>query len=196
MDSRGNLYEEIGSEMLKNLETEGVIKKASVEGLVPLMPSEAESAKSMLLAERLAFYNKKIAETVLITPEQLEGKTMEEKLQIDDLSQTILTEPLTRNEREEMKKLSLDAYGKQGAWQKMLNKGELRPGTAYTNAGDQVNVKKLHHFTVNEIKLTMQKVITEREEAAKVAAAKRENERQAQQEAELKAKEATSEQKA
>lgn len=121
---------------------------------------------------------------------------MEETLQIDDLSQNILTEPLTRNEREEMQKLSTDAYGKPSVWQKMLRKGELRPAKTYTSAGDPIDVKRLHHFTVNEIKLTMQKIVTDREEAAKVAAAKREEERKAQQEAELKAKEAASEQKA
>lgn len=96
-----------------------------------------------------------------------------------------LTEPLTRKEREEMNELSTQAYGKRLQWQKMLRKGELRPETAQTSGGDSIAVRRLHHFTVNEIKLTMQKILVERAEAAAKAEAERIEKEKAQQAKEL-----------
>lgn len=96
-----------------------------------------------------------------------------------------LMEPLTRKEREEMNTLSTQAYGKRLHWQKMLRKGELRPETAQTSGGESIAVRRLHHFTVNEIKLTMQKILTERAEAAAKAETERLEREKVQQAKEL-----------
>lgn len=100
-------------------------------------------------------------------------------------TQEPLLEPLTRKEREEMHALSTAAYGKRLQWQKMLRKGEYKPESTYTSNGDALQVRRLHHFTVNEIRVTMQKVLKEREEAANKAAAERAEKEKAQQAAEL-----------
>jgi len=176
MDNRGNLYErEENSQLLRDLEKEGVIKNVSeVDGLVPLTPDEAALAKTQSVEDRLEVYRKKLG-TLLDDGE-------------------VLTEPLTREEREAMNALSTEVYGKKLAWQKMLRKGEYRPTTIQTSHGDALPIKQLHRFTVNEIRLTMKKILAEREEAAKVAEAKRAEERAKQQAAELAAKGTTDEQ--
>ena len=95
-----------------------------------------------------------------------------------------IVEPLTRNEREDLKKLSQEAYGKPLQWQKLLKKGEMRPEVIQTSSGNSIQAKRLHYFTLNEIKLTMKKILVDREEAAKKAEAERSEKRQAQQDAE------------
>lgn len=82
--------------------------------------------------------------------------------QAPEVDENPLLEPLTRQEREEMKELSAKAYGKSGQWQKMLRKGELRPGTWRANSGKLMEGKILHNFTVNEIKKTMEKILADR----------------------------------
>jgi len=159
MDSRGNLYEE-SSGILKDMEKQGVIKNVSeVPDLVPLTDKEAGDAKNMSTEERLKLYEQKLAE----------------------LQEETLTEPLTRAEREMMNALSLQAYGKRLEWQKMLRKGELRPETIQTSSGDGIAGKRLHYFTVDQIRLTMKKILADREEAARKSEAERLEREKAQQ---------------
>lgn len=81
-----------------------------------------------------------------------------------------LVAPLTRNEREDMNALSTEAYGKRLEWQKLLRKGELRPGRIVPNSGKGfLDIKRLHHFTVNEVKLKMEKILTDCAEAREAA---------------------------
>lgn len=79
--------------------------------------------------------------------------------------------PLTRAEREAMHELSIKAYGKRMAWQKMLRKGELREAADMTKNGDPIKVKKLHHFTLKEIFDNMHEIITANAAAAAKALA-------------------------
>ena len=79
-------------------------------------------------------------------------------------------EPLTRAEREELNELSLKAYGRKLAWQKMVRKGELKEETAMTSGGQPIKVKRLHQISVDEAVKRMQNVLKEREEQAKKAA--------------------------
>lgn len=79
-------------------------------------------------------------------------------------------EPLMREEREELNELSLKAYGKRLEWQKVLRRGELKPEVTQTANGDSVTIKRLHHLTVNDVALKMEKILTDREEQAKKAA--------------------------
>lgn len=79
-------------------------------------------------------------------------------------------EPLMREEREELNALSLKVYGRRLEWQSVLRKGELRPETAQTANGETITIKRLHHLTVNDVALKMEKILTEREEQAKKAA--------------------------
>lgn len=91
--------------------------------------------------------------------EEVQATATEQAPEVDE---NPLLEPLTRQEREEMKELSNRAYGKSGQWQKMLRKGELRPGTWRASSGQLMEGKILHHFTVNEIKKTMEKIVADR----------------------------------
>lgn len=89
-----------------------------------------------------------------------------------------LLEPLTRAEREEMKALSKQAYGKLYAFQKLLKKGELKEADAKTNNGDPIKVKVVEYFTIQQIKDKMTKIVADNvaalaaEEAKKAEALK------------------------
>ena len=100
--------------------------------------------------------------------------------------------PLTRQEREGMHELSIKAYGKRLAWQKMLRKGELREAVDTTQNGDPIKLKKLHHFTMKEIYDNMNKIITDNAIAAALAAAKKLADKEAKGKADAVPQEASS----
>lgn len=87
-----------------------------------------------------------------------------------------LLEPLTREEREEIKALSIKAYGKSSAYQKLLKKGELVPAKATTADGAPIDVKRVEYFTIQKVKERMEKIIADNLEAAANEAAKRKKE--------------------
>lgn len=160
MDSKGNLYEEVGNGQLQDMEKGTITNASEVSDLVKLTQEEALTAKQASIADRLKMYEEKLGDEALVAP-------------------------LTRQEREAMNTLSEAAYGKRLQWQKMLRKGEFKPETAQTSNGEALQVRRLHHFTVNEIRVTMQKILREREEAAAKAATERAAKEATQQAAEL-----------
>lgn len=84
-----------------------------------------------------------------------------------------LLEPLTREERESLQELSVQAFGLPNKWQKLLKKGELEPAKIITANGDAFDGKRLKRFTVQQVKEKMEKILSDRlkelEEAAKKA---------------------------
>lgn len=84
----------------------------------------------------------------------------------------ILLEPLTRLEREEIKVLSLIAFGNSNQWNKLLKNGEKYKTRDLTRNGDPIEVTKVKYFTIQQIKEKMEAILKDREEQqAKAAAA-------------------------
>jgi hypothetical protein len=76
---------------------------------------------------------------------------------------------LSREERESLNALSLEVYGKRLQWQKMMQKGQLKPTVSTDSSGKAISVMRMHHFTVEEIHKTMSQILTDRESAKKAA---------------------------
>jgi len=131
MDNRGNIYSAEG-ELLQNIETNEILKKSDVEGLVPLTPEQAEVAKNMVKEERIDLHS--------------------------------------RIEREQLNELSLKVYGKAGEWRKLVKKGEFKEENDFTSGGKGIKVKRWHPITADEVKVRMEKILTDRETEAKKAA--------------------------
>ena len=83
--------------------------------------------------------------------------------------------PLSKQEREELNALSVQAYGKHTRWQQLLRNGEYKVVTDVTRNGDPIQVKRLQHFTLNQIFSTMKKIVADNETA--IAKAKEEAEK-------------------
>ena len=77
----------------------------------------------------------------------------------NDISINELIEPLTKTEREELKSLSVQAYGKSSKWKSLLSKGETVPYVDLSNPGSAVNMKKVQYFTLQQIKEKMEQII-------------------------------------
>lgn len=77
---------------------------------------------------------------------------------------------MTRKEREALNDLSLRVYGRKSTWHTMVTKGEYRPETLIMASGARIEGKRWYPLTVEEVLARMEKVINDRNEAAKKAA--------------------------
>jgi hypothetical protein len=81
-----------------------------------------------------------------------------------------IEEPLTREEREFMNDLSYKAYGAKNQWKKLLKSGELKEENVLSNKSNKpMIVKRVYHLTVDQIRIMMEKVISDKEIAAEKA---------------------------
>ena len=78
---------------------------------------------------------------------------------------SIFSHPLTKADRATFNELSVKAYGKYTRWQQLMRKGEYEVVTAVTNNGDPIQIKRLKHFTLDQIFSTMKKIINDQEAA-------------------------------
>lgn len=71
--------------------------------------------------------------------------------------------PLTKLEREEFKELSMKAFGKSSAWNKLLNNGELVEGTIMTKNNQIIKAKSTKYLTLTEIYNKMNEIVKNKE---------------------------------
>lgn len=64
----------------------------------------------------------------------------------------------------------MKALGGRLEWQRKVRKGEYRPETSQTAAGDAIQVKRWYPISVDEMAVRMEKILTDRENEAKKAA--------------------------
>ncbi len=77
---------------------------------------------------------------------------------------------ITRKEREELKELSRKVYGKTSKWSTLLRKGELVPKIDHATG---LTVKYQKHFTLEEVRSNMEKILSDIKETQDKAAEKR-----------------------
>jgi hypothetical protein len=80
---------------------------------------------------------------------------------------------MTVEERNELKRLSLDVYGKETYYARLLRKGELKLENAVTSTGNPIQVKRWYPLSVEEVRDRMLKMIDVREAAKAAAEAKK-----------------------
>lgn len=72
---------------------------------------------------------------------------------------------MKKDERMYLNELSKKCYGKSSKWQKMVNKGELIPAMSKNKKGEDVKVRVISKYTIEEVKSIMEDLVKEEQEA-------------------------------